>query len=130
MLGQIEVGELIRVLEASPEREPSSRARRIASEFDPGSGLSLAEQSAGPTAETLRVKYSLAAERGATVIGLDRLTQTLARLGPARVAGCLVEGIGEFALVFITEDLAHLIGVVYVAPPAGDPHNAPALDDR
>ena len=90
MLGQIEVGELIRVLEASPEGEPSSRARRIASESDPGSGLSVAEQSAGPTAETLRFKYSLAAERGAKVLGLDRLTRTLARLGPARVAGCLV----------------------------------------
>ncbi|WP_400995573.1 hypothetical protein [Agromyces sp. GXQ0307] len=129
MLGQIEVGELIRVLEASPEGEPSSRARRIASEFDPGSGLSVAVQSAGPTAETLRFKYSMAAVRGAKVLGLDRLTRTLARLGAARVSGCTVEGTGEFALVFLTEDLTHLIGVVYVAPP-GDPRNAPALDVR
>ena len=117
----------MRLLETSPADDPSSRARRLASKFDPDSSLPVATQPAGPTAETLRLKYSLASGRGATVIGLDRLTQTLARLDLARVAGCLVEGTDQFALVFLSEDLSDLVAVLYVAPPSSD---APTLAAR
>jgi len=45
----------------------------------------------------------------------------------ARVAGCLVEGTDQFALVFLSEDLSDLVAVLYVAPPSSD---APTLAAR
>jgi len=122
MIGEIKLGELMRLLETPLADDPSSLARRIASKFDPNASLPVAAQPAGTTAETLRVKYSLTSSRGATVIGLDRLTQRLTQLSGAPVAGCVVEGTADFALVFFTEDVSELVGVLYVATIKPRPH--------
>jgi hypothetical protein len=119
MIRDIRCSELIRLLDASPADELGMRARRIASTFDPDSVVTVATQPAARTAETLRVKYSLASERGATVLGLDRLVHALTRLGAARIAGCHVEAPGQFALVFFTEDASELVGVLHVVSLAG-----------
>jgi hypothetical protein len=58
------------------------------------------------------------------VIGLDRLVQTLTRLDAARVAGCLVEATGQFALAFFTED-ASGVGVLHVPHQTTPPRTPP-----
>ena len=61
------------------------------------------------------------------MIGLDRLVQALTRLDAARIAGCLVEATGQFALAFFTEDASGVIGVLHVAPASDDAPTHAAL---
>ena len=86
-------------------------------ELDPEFTLPVGTQPAAPTAETLHLKYSLASECGATVLGLESLTRGLRGMGTARVSGCPVDGAHQFALVFFTEDATELIGILCVTRP-------------
>lgn len=110
---------LARLLERAPGDEAQVRASQIVSELDPDSSLPVGTQPARATAATMLLKYSLAQERGAAVLGLENLTQTLGGLDTARVSGCLVQGPHQFALVFFTEDETEFIGVMCVTPPTG-----------
>ena len=120
MAGDISVTSLIRLLERARPDGASVRAEKLAREFDPEARLPVATQSAATTAETLQFKYSWAAKRGSKVLGLEDVTSALRRLGKARVPGCLVQGQHEFALVFLTSDMAEIVGVLFVSP-AFDP---------
>lgn len=116
MAGDISVTSLIRLLERARVDDTSVRAVKLAREFDPEARLPVATQSAGTTAETLQSKYSMAAKRGTTVLGLDDVTTALRRLDKARVPGCLVQGQHEFALVFLSSDMAEIVGILFVSP--------------
>jgi hypothetical protein len=116
MAGDISVTSLIRLLERARPDDTSVRAEKLARELGSEARLPVATQSAGTTAETLQFKYSMAAKRGTTVLGLDDVTSALRRLGKARVPGCLVQGQHEFALVFLTSDMGEIVGVLFVSP--------------
>lgn len=120
MVAGITARRLASLLESTPGDEASTRASQLVYAHDPDSTLPVGTQPAAATAETLHLKYSLASERGATVLGLESLTRALRGLGTARVSGCPVEGAHQFALVFFTDDTTELIGILCVATDRAD----------
>lgn len=115
MIGYIDVARLTGLMERAPVGDATARARDLLSAMDPASELPVATQNAGSTAATLELKYTLASERGATVIGLEQLVPALRNLeSMSAAAGCIVQGRGQFALVFLTEDRSELVGVLHV----------------
>lgn len=96
--------------------EPSIRASRIARQLHTDAYLLAGVQQAAPTGATLRVKYEMAQRHGAKVWGLDGLVEALENRHTASVVGCPIDADGFFALVFLTEDLAEVIGVLSVEP--------------
>lgn len=112
---RVSVRSLIGLLDARDD-EASIRASRIAHGLPTDALLLAGVQQAAPTGATLRVKYEMAQRHGAKVRGLEGLVGALENRHTSPVVGCLLESHGSFALVFLTEDLADVIGVLSVEP--------------
>ena len=80
------------------------RAGEIADRLGARQQLRLSRQPAARTAESLRLKYTLARDRGVPVDGLDQLVARLSALGETPIRACVAEVDDEFALVVLTDD--------------------------
>lgn len=105
---------------ASAEESSARHAAAIASRLDPEAQLRLSRQPAARTAETLRIKYSLARDRGVQVEGLDELVASLVPMGDGWIRACVAEGAGEFAVVVLSDTAEDVEAALYVVEP-GEP---------
>ncbi|WP_236789386.1 hypothetical protein [Amycolatopsis sp. GM8] len=99
---------------ATSEDQLVERAAAIASRIEPDKSLRLGRQPAARTAETLRVKYSLARDRGVRVEGLDELVARLSPMGDTPIRACVAESVGEFVLVVVNDDADVVESVLHV----------------
>lgn len=95
---------------------PSLRATELARHLHSDERIRVAIQSAHSTRETLEYKYRTAESLGAEVLGLDDLISALDATDTTRIAGCTMQGQEDFVLVFLSPDLAAVIGVLSVDP--------------
>lgn len=115
----ISAGRVASLLAAA--EEPSARrGAAIASRLDPKAQLRLSRQPAARTAKTLRIKYSLARDRGVQFEALDELVASLVPIGDGWVLACVVEGAGEFAVVVLSDTAEVVEAALYVLAP-GEP---------
>jgi hypothetical protein len=112
-LRRLEIEPILALLLAHPS-DVNAAASRIAESYRPLGRITAAVQPAAQTARTFAVKYQAAQERGAFVVGLDDLVRALEARDTRSVVGLNFEGTGEFALIFLEEDLSRLVGSLYV----------------
>jgi hypothetical protein len=62
----------------------------------------------------MQLKYGLARERGADVLGLDRLVGILTAMGNDAISSSVAEGSGEFAVVVLDEETSRVVASWHV----------------